>query len=69
MSTCKVAFFFLISFLIVCSTRGVCGDEIKVFVAPPSLTVDGSGVESTFEVRVEGTKEIDRIKTFEVFLD
>jgi len=61
-------FFVLMFSLILLSTEGVFGDEIKIFTSPSSLTMDGSGVESTIEVKIEGTEEISSIKTFEVFL-
>ena len=62
-------FFILMFSLIFFSTKGVFGDEIKIFVQPSSLTMDGSGIESTIDVKIEGTEEIKSIKTFEVFLD
>ena len=62
-------FFILMFSLIFFSTKGVFGDEIKIFVEPSSLTMDGSGVESNIDVRIEGTEKIKSIKTFEVFLD
>jgi hypothetical protein len=69
MENYKPIFFVLLFSLIVFSTKGVLGDEIKIFVEPSSLTMDGMGVESTIDVKIEGTEEIKSIKTFEVFLD
>ena len=64
-----LTFFILMFSLIMFSTRGVWGDDIKVSVTPSSLTIDGKDSESTVNVNIEGTDEIARIKTFNVFLD
>ncbi|MBM3237835.1 hypothetical protein FJZ31_16220 [Candidatus Poribacteria bacterium] len=64
----KSIFFVLIFSLIMFSTKDVLGDEIKSFVEPSSLTLDGRGVESTIDVKIKGTEETKSIKTFEVFL-
>jgi len=69
MKSYKPIFLFLMFLLFHLSTKYVWGDEIKVFVSPPSLTMEGIGEEATIDVKIEKTKEIESIKTFEVFLD
>ena len=49
--------------------KGAFADDIKVFVSPASLPLNGQGEEFTVDVGVESDQQIETIKTFEVFLD